>query len=144
MSVEIKFKAMIIDASADSAAHLRSLLLQVGIEVVEWARNGIGWVQSWSEAKTDLVIVDYVLPGKDGLFVVEKIAQADPGCGLIFMHSFEGWVANQIEIKAYARGAGACFQKPVSELRFQYMADRIATQPSKKRAPTKVKMPSSK
>jgi response regulator RpfG family c-di-GMP phosphodiesterase len=144
MPAEMKYKAMIIDASADSVAHLRSLLAQVGIDVVEWARNGIGWVEAWSGAKTDLVVVDYVLPGKDGLFVVEKIAQADPGCGLIFLHSFEGWVANQIEVKAYAKGASACFQRPCADIRFQYMAERIAAQSAKKRAPTKVKMSGSK
>lgn len=138
--LDFRLKAMVIDASSESASHVRSVLAHVKIDVVEWARTGVGWVQPWQNAKVDLVIVDYVLPKKDGLFVVQKIAEVDPACGIIFTHSFQGWVANEIEVSAFQFGAGACFQRPFSDKRFMVIAEKLAHQTSKKRAPTKVKM----
>mgnify|MGYP006277702745 CR=1 FL=1 len=116
MASDSRLKALIIDNSPEAAAHTRDILSAVKIDVLEWIRNGTAWVEAFKKTRFDLVVVDYVLPKRDGLFVTEKIIEMDPPCAVIFTHSFEGWPANIIELKAYGAGAGACFQRPVSDI----------------------------
>jgi response regulator RpfG family c-di-GMP phosphodiesterase len=131
---------MLFDASVDSASEMRTLLAKAGVDVVEWASRGAGWVTAWENAKVDLVVVDYVLAKRDGLYIVEKVKELNPTCAILFTHSFCGSVANSVELKAFGAGAGGVLQKPISEMRLLRLVEKILLVASKKKAPNRIKL----
>lgn len=118
-------KAFLIDASFEAATEIRALLEKKEIFLTHWLQSGTGWVTPYAESKCDLVLVDWMLPKRDGLEVLHRIRSLDPAATVIFMHSFEGHLANELEVKAYAEGATCVVQKPIVPLRWQTAIDRI-------------------
>lgn len=118
-------KAFLIDASFEAASEIRALLEKKEIVLTHWVQSGTGWMTPYATSKCDLVLVDWMLPKRDGLDVLQKIRGLDPGATVIFMHSFEGHLANELEVKAYAEGATCVVQKPIVPLRWQTAIDRI-------------------
>ena len=131
---------MLFDASVESASNVRAALGKLQVEVVEWSPSGMGWVNIWQKAKVDIVVVDYVLPKKDGLYVIEKIHEFDHSCAILFSHPFGGLLANTLENRAFELGAGGILPKPFTERRMQQILDRLLTAGKKKKLPAKVKM----
>jgi len=122
---ETPLKAMLFDRSADSAARTRALMEKMGIKLVEWVATGSGWVGTWQKHRPRIVVVDLLLPKQDGLFVVESILKFDLDSLILFTHSYEGEIANNVEAKALSLGATAVLQKPAPDSRYQVAFERM-------------------
>jgi len=109
---------MILMAGEEGAGEIRSLLEQSGVRVVEWARSGAGWIAPWQKAKPSIVVVDLQLPKRDGLYCLGKIRELDAQSKVLFTHAYSGSMANEVEIRALALGAGAAVQFPCPAVRF--------------------------
>ena len=72
------------------------------------ALSGLAEVRS---RKPDMVLLDLVLPGADGLDLVEKIREEDPECHLVIM---TGHYSTESAVKAIHAGADDYLNKPVS------------------------------
>jgi DNA-binding response OmpR family regulator len=113
-----KVTVMIFEYSNEWAGFARNILIKEGLDVVEWVKSGTKWMNKWHAAQPELIIVDLLLPIKDGLSVIERIIGLDEETKIIFTHSFTGGIANNFEIRALSLGARSVIQKPYTEKRF--------------------------
>lgn len=118
-------RALILDPYEESAGIIRNHLEQKKVEIVGWAKKGKGWMKLFNEGRPDLVFVELMLPEKDGIFCINSLCVQAPGTCCIFMHSFVGEMANNVEKKALRAGATAVLQKPFVSSRFNAMMDRF-------------------
>jgi two-component system chemotaxis response regulator CheY len=111
-------KVLLLDASYEDAARFKSLLEKFGAELGEWVPSGARWIAPLQEIKPEIIIVNYTLPKRDGIYCIEKIMEMNSTVKILFVHSFSGLAANDIESLALARGAVSVLQKPFSDSRF--------------------------
>ena len=83
-----------------------------GIVVVGEASSGEEALERWRQLRPDVVIIDYRLPGMDGLEIARRVLAENPGQAIILFTAFrdEGVTAS-----ARALGLRACVHK--SDLR---------------------------
>jgi two-component system, OmpR family, response regulator len=67
-------KVLLIEDDQETAGELRAELNELGFEV-DWTANGIEGLDKARAGDADVMIVDRMLPGMDGLTVVEAIRQ---------------------------------------------------------------------
>jgi PleD family two-component response regulator len=119
---------MILEPTADKAAELRARLLKGGVQTVEWATRGVGWIAAWQNAKPDLTLVSLALPERDGFYCLRKIRELIPDHPVLFIHDYSGFLASEIEWKALAGGAQGVLQRPCAESRFLASVARMVEQ----------------
>ena len=82
--------------------------LQTGIEVVASVGDGVAAVPAVREHQPDVVLMDYRLPGFDGVQATKRVRDAAPGVAVVCLTAS----ANLREIDAlYEAGAVACLSK---------------------------------
>jgi DNA-binding NarL/FixJ family response regulator len=82
--------------------------LQKGIEVVASVGDGVAAVPAVREHRPDVVLMDYRLPGFDGVQATRKVRDAAPEVAVVCLTAS----ANLREIDAlYEAGAVACLSK---------------------------------
>lgn len=117
--------AMILDPSHENASQLKRLLDKVDIDVVEWGQSGTEWITAFQKKKPDFLLVEYLLPKRDGFHCILKALELVPGCKPILMHSYSHLMANELEVKALSLGAVAVVQRPLVESRFMNVFMRL-------------------
>ena len=118
MASTISGRVFLLDASEESAGHIRALLSRMGLELADWFPKGTGWLNRLAVAKPEILIADLMLPTRDGLECLKKAKEFNPAIGTIFMHAYSGFNANDVELKALALGTYGLLQKPFSDERF--------------------------
>jgi len=97
---------------ADDSAFMRNLLREIlddDHEVVGEAENGVEAVERYHEVTPDLVMMDIVMPIRDGIDATETITNDDPGANVIMCTS----VGQEEQMKAAIRaGADGYITKP--------------------------------
>jgi chemotaxis response regulator CheB len=116
---------MILEFSIEKAAEFKRILSSEDFEVVEWQRDGGSWTSTIQTRKPSLILLSEMLPKKDGLFCLEKMALLSPMTKIIFFHPFQGLYANQIEMKALDLGAAAVFSDSWTEARLRVSLQRV-------------------
>ncbi len=82
---------------------LRSLLTsKYGIEVVGEADNGIEAVDLVHTLQPDVILMDLVMPGKNGIDTTREIMREEPGARVLILTSFndETQIADSIKVGA--------------------------------------------
>src|ERR1700709_1695521 len=69
---ELMTKVLLIEDDAETAEEITAELADRGFEV-EWASNGIEGLDRARSSRPDAMIVDRLLPGMDGLTVIEAL-----------------------------------------------------------------------
>lgn len=118
------WKAVIFNKNPEETALMKGLLERLKVDVVDWSTKGSSWQESVAKWKPDLVIVDQVLAGRDGLTCIKQMS-ADSRFKILFTHPFSGTLANEMELNALASGAEAALQKPILMKQFQSAVVRI-------------------
>ncbi|MDF2954987.1 MAG: Two-component response regulator [Candidatus Alkanophagales archaeon MCA70_species_2] len=96
-------KILIVDDAAFMRMMLKNILKTNGHEVHE-AENGESAVEKYKELKPDLVTMDVVMPGMNGIEALKVITQLDPSAKVI-MCTAVGQQAMVLEaMKAGAKG----------------------------------------
>lgn len=104
-----KTGVLIVDDHALMRVGLRSILeLQDGIAVVGEAGNGVQAVQMARKLKPDIVIMDLVMPEKDGAEATREILALEPRPRVVVLSSYG---SSQEMKKAIGFGASAALQK---------------------------------
>lgn len=76
--MEYAAKVFIADSSEDFCANLTAALQSInGFRVVGTAENGEQTIQMVARLKPDLLVLDMMLPGKDGLAVLKAVSAMD-------------------------------------------------------------------
>lgn len=81
-----KIRVLIVDDIAETRAALqKTLWLEADIDVVGAATTGEQALELAVEQQPDVVLMDYILPGIDGLTATEQILQQVPAAQVIMM-----------------------------------------------------------
>jgi len=102
------FRILVVDDEEDILASLGGLLEDEGYEVLSAPSGEDGLRKA---AGVDLVLLDLMLPGMDGLEVLRRIKERDAGLPVVMM-SGHGTVAAAVE--AVQAGAYDFMEKPLS------------------------------
>lgn len=98
---------------ADDTDHVRRMLVEIltvhGFEVVGQAANGAQAVEMAVGAKPDVVVLDYKMPGPDGLETTRRIREEIPNQTVIL---YSAYVDEGLRAQAREAGVSACIAKP--------------------------------
>lgn len=78
---------MIVDASRVVNKRMAELLLDSDFEIVCFCRSGEEAVKRYLEYRPDLVTMDLVMPGADGLNIARKIMEMDHDARFLMVSS---------------------------------------------------------
>ena len=78
-------KVVIIDDSRLSVSALQNMIQKIGHEVIGTAFDGEFGIEKVKETKPDVVLLDFVMPGKDGLETAQGIRKIAPGVKIIMV-----------------------------------------------------------
>lgn len=109
--MDAKWKILLADASEEYRSFLKSVLEQTErFEVVASAGDGLEAVHLVYEKKPDLVLMDMILPGLDGLGVLDQIAvMGEEKPEVIILSQF---VSSKVMSAAMSRGVYYYMPKP--------------------------------
>jgi two-component system chemotaxis response regulator CheY len=101
---------------ADDSEFMRSLLREILAEeyaIVGEAENGVEAIELYDEHEPDVVMMDIVMPIRDGIEATNEITDADPGANVIMCTSVGQEQKMKSAIQAGAQGyITKPFQKP--------------------------------
>ncbi|MCD1294169.1 two-component system response regulator [Methanocella sp. CWC-04] len=76
-------KILIVDDAAFMRTLLKNILFPKGYEIAGEAENGAMAVEKYQQLKPDLVTMDIVMPGVNGIEALKQIKSIDPGAKVI-------------------------------------------------------------
>lgn len=89
---------LVVDDRCDDRVILRNLLELEGFRVVE-AKDGMEAVKTVKKGNFDVCLVDFKMPGMDGIETIENIKEITPNIGVILMSAYTLDEAIKAEIK---------------------------------------------
>ncbi|WP_082625330.1 response regulator [Cytobacillus dafuensis] len=106
-----QLKVLICDDSALIRKKLKNILELCKCKEIEEAENGEEAVQKASSFLPDLIFMDIVMPGKDGIEALEEIKKEQPNIKVVMASS----AGTQSHLKkALDKGAYDFIQKPIT------------------------------
>ena len=104
-----RMSILLVDDSADDRATISDILLNKGYRINE-AENGYRGLELIQYSKYDLILLDVMMPGMDGIKTLEWIKEINPATAVIVLSAH-----NEEELigKAIKKGALAYLTKPV-------------------------------
>lgn len=104
-------KVLIVDDSKLVITQLERILANVeGVDLVGKATDGAAAVRTAAFTKPDLILMDIVMPGMDGLSALRVIGATQPRTRVVMISSVAGKGTNAEE--AFRLGAVQLIQKP--------------------------------
>jgi len=82
--IELMMKVLLIEDDAGTAEEVVAELSELGFEV-EWASNGIDGLDKARALHPDVLIVDRMLPGMDGLTIIEALRKEQVGTPVLVL-----------------------------------------------------------
>lgn len=96
----------------DDTQHVREMLAQMlsldGFSVVGKAASGQEAIMMVPIAAPDIIVMDYKMPGMDGLTATREILKGSPGLPVVL---YTAYLDAQIELSAREAGVAACIGK---------------------------------
>ncbi|WP_265949306.1 response regulator [Dechloromonas sp. A34] len=105
-------RVLIVDDNASMRIMLATLLADRGHTVVGALAEGSGVMEAVRNLSPDIVCLDYQLPGRDGLDILNEINTARPEIDVLFMTASE---EESIEQRAADAGAAGFLRKPFGQ-----------------------------
>lgn len=99
---------MVIDDTKHVLEMLVSLLTLDGFDIVGQGTSGAQAVQLADELRPSVMVIDYAMPGMNGLEASRKILQAAPNQNIIL---YTAYVDKQLKDKAADAGVALCIGK---------------------------------
>ena len=104
---------LIVDDAMFMRSMLKDILLKEGHEIVGEAGSGDEAILKYDQLRPDIVTMDIVMPGMDGLEAVEGIIEKDPNAKIIMCSALG---QQQMVIDALQAGAKEYIVKPFQPL----------------------------
>lgn len=123
------FTCLIVDDSEFARIHLMDLLSEMAESTdqikFETASGGDEAIESYQRIKPDLVMMDIVMPGMDGVETVRRICELDPQARIVMVSS----LSYQDKVKqAILAGAKHFVVKPIKpDLLYRVVTDVLTT-----------------
>lgn len=102
---------LIVDDSAFMRFHLRRMMDSFDNVIASEAANGTEAIREYGRLKPDIVLMDIVMPGLEGVDTVRKICHTDPSARVIMISSVS---YKEKVAEAMAAGAKCFIPKPVT------------------------------
>ena len=99
---------LVVDDESQARTQLGSFLGELGHDIL-YALDGDDAINVYAQVRPDLVITDLVMPGLNGLLLIDHLTTFYPGSRIIAMSGRE---PEELE-KALALGAAAALRKPI-------------------------------
>lgn len=97
----------------DDTDHVRQMLVEIltlhGFDVVGEAADGAQAAEIAQDVKPDVVVMDYKMPGTDGLEATRRIREENPNQTVIL---YSAYLDDQLRAEAQEAGVSACIAKP--------------------------------
>jgi two-component system, chemotaxis family, chemotaxis protein CheY len=97
----------------DDTDHVRQMLVEIltlhGFDVVGEAADGAEAAGIAQDVKPDVVVMDYKMPGTDGLEATRRIREGNPDQTVIL---YSAYLDDQLRAQAGEAGVSACIAKP--------------------------------
>ena len=117
-----KLSILVVEDGKSQREMLRDFLKDEGYEVLE-AENGEKALKKIKENYLDLLLLDYRLPGIDGMKVLEKVKHINPEIDVIMMTAY-GTI--ETAVNAMKTGAADYITKPIELQELLILIDRIS------------------
>ncbi len=82
-----KTTLMIVDDSPFASKQIKDLVEDNGYEVIGYAKNGEEGIRMYEELHPDIVIMDIIMPGINGLETAEILMKRDPNATILMLSS---------------------------------------------------------
>src|SRR5690242_3505082 len=82
--IELMMKVLLIEDDGGTAEEVVAELTELGFEV-EWASNGIDGLDKARALHLDVLIIDRMLPGMDGLTIIEALRKDQVGTPVLVL-----------------------------------------------------------
>lgn len=80
-------KVLIVDDSKFIVSEIKDIVTRLGYEVVGVAGTGEEGIKLFSELKPDIVTLDIIMPGIDGVETAQEMLKLNPATPIIMMSS---------------------------------------------------------
>lgn len=115
-------RVMVVDDTAFMRMMMKTILEDLGFEVIAEARNGKEAVDEYTRVKPDLVTMDITMPEMDGVEALRKIKAIDP-LAKVIMCSAMG--QRDMVLDAITSGAKDFVVKPFQRDRIQEAVSKV-------------------
>jgi CheY-like chemotaxis protein len=106
-------RVLVVEDDLRSAALFRSVLQETGAKVTD-VLSGYEAIQLCREEAFDLVLVDYQMPGIDGVETIRRIrAEEQPGRRKKILVGMSAASDDEVQERMCAAGADTCLEKPI-------------------------------
>src|SRR5215211_2410992 len=102
---------LIVDDSAFMRFHLRRMMDSIENVIASEAANGNEAITEYGRLRPDIVLMDIIMPGLEGVETVKRICQSDPTARVIMVSSVS--YSDKVR-EALAAGAKCFLSKPVT------------------------------
>lgn len=110
-------KVLIVDDNIMTRSMIKDLLTEMGHEVTGEAGDGDEAVREFTAHRPELVLLDLIMPGKNGLQVLEDLKAIDPTPRIVMVTAVQQDIISR-ELKE--KGAAGVLHKP-------FMYDELET-----------------
>jgi len=131
--------AVIVDDSMLIRTQLRQILVPIGVTIVAEAASGDRLMALYEQHKPDLVLLDIVMPGKDGVTAATELLAAHPEARVVMCTSM---TSREKIIACQRAGVRHYILKPFEAEKVQKICDYVikapdntATRPASPAAP---------
>ena len=95
-------RIMVVDDSRVVRAEMEKMLEGSDMEICEFCRSGEEALEKFEKAKPDLVTMDIVMPGMDGMETCEKLRQRYPEANVFMVSSmaYDDMIDRAVELGA--------------------------------------------
>ena len=95
-------RIMVVDDSRVVRAEMEKMLEGSDMEICEFCRSGEEALEKFEKAKPDLVTMDIVMPGMDGMETCEKLRQRYPEANVYMVSSmaYDDMIDRAVELGA--------------------------------------------
>ena len=116
----MKKRILVVDDDPVCRSLLRVLLEEDG-HIGETAEDGPAVLTKLGQADYDAVLLDYIMPGPNGLTILQRIRQRYPSMPIVMI---TGHSSGELTLRALAAGARACLFKPFDCMEFKQVLTR--------------------
>ena len=78
---------MVVDDSPFASKQIKDIVEDNGYEVTSYAKDGEEAIELYKELKPDIVILDIIMPGLNGLETAEILKKQDPDVKILMLSS---------------------------------------------------------
>ena len=118
---------LIVDDSAFMRFHLKRMMDSFDNVIASEAANGAEAIREYGRLRPDIVLMDIVMPGIEGVETVKRICDSDPEARVIMISSVS--YRGKVE-EALAAGAKCFLPKPVTTEQLRKAIERVCTSAS--------------